>query len=53
MPYPSVQGVRAVLQFLAPKQPKAAAANPEDFYDVSFLKRIEESGFTKAWGSKR
>jgi hypothetical protein len=53
MPYPSAQGVRAVLQFLAPKQPKAMAANPEDFYDVSFLKKIDESGFTKAWGGKR
>jgi len=53
MPYPSAQGVRAVLQFLAPKQAKAATANPEDFYDLSFLKRIEESGFTKTLLSKR
>jgi len=47
MPYASPQGVRAVLQFLAPKQPKAATASPEEFYDNSFLKRIEDSGFTK------
>ena len=48
MPFPSAQGVRAVLQFLAPKQPKAATANPEEFYDISFLKKIESSGFIKS-----
>lgn len=52
MPYASAQGVRSVLQFLAPRQPKAATANPEEFYDMSFLNKIEESGFTKAWVSK-
>jgi len=53
MPYASPQGVRAVLQFLAPKQPKAATASPEEFYDNSFLKKIEESGFTKALVARR
>jgi hypothetical protein len=38
---------------LAPRQPKAATANPEDFYDISFLKKIEDSGFTKSFGVKR
>jgi hypothetical protein len=28
--------VRSVLEFLAPRQPKAAAARPEEFYDMSF-----------------
>jgi NitT/TauT family transport system substrate-binding protein len=49
MPYASVAGVKAVLQFLAAGQPKAATANPEDFYDHSYLKKIEDSGFTKAF----
>ena len=53
MPYPSAQGVRAVLQFLAPKQPKAATANPEEFYDMSFLKKIDSSGFIKALDGRR
>jgi ABC-type nitrate/sulfonate/bicarbonate transport system substrate-binding protein len=39
MPYASANGVRTVLQFLAPRQPKAATANPEEFYDMSFLKK--------------
>jgi len=53
MPYPSDAGIRSVLQNLAPRQPKAATANPEDFYDISFLKKIEASGFTKGFGAKR
>ena len=53
IPYASPNGIRSVLQFLAPKQPKAATAAPEDFYDMSFLKRIEESGFVKALYSKK
>jgi ABC-type nitrate/sulfonate/bicarbonate transport system substrate-binding protein len=49
MPYASAAGVKAVLQFLAAGQPKAATANPEDFYDMTILKKIEASGFTKAF----
>jgi NitT/TauT family transport system substrate-binding protein len=52
MPYPSAEGVLSVLQFLAPRQPKAASSDPEEFYDISFLKKIEESGFTKSLVSK-
>jgi NitT/TauT family transport system substrate-binding protein len=53
MPYPSAEGVKSVLENLAPRQPKAATANREDFYDISFLKKIEDSGFTKSFGVKR
>jgi hypothetical protein len=53
MPYASAAGVRAVLQFLVAGQPKAATANPEEFYDNGFLKKIEDSGFTKSFASKR
>jgi NitT/TauT family transport system substrate-binding protein len=53
MPYASANGVRAVLQFLAPRQPKAASASPEEFYDMSFLKRIEQSGFLNSVGAKK
>ena len=53
MPYASVAGVKAVLQFLAPGQPKAATANPEDFYDHSILKKIEDSGFAKPFAIRR
>jgi len=53
MPYASVAGVKTVLQFLAPGQPKAATANPEEFYDHSYLKKIEDSGFTKQFAIRR
>ena len=53
VPYASAAGIKSVLQNLAPSQPKAASANPEDFYDNSFLKRIEESGFTKSFAMRR
>lgn len=43
MPYASPAGVRTVLQFLAAKQPRAATVSPEEFYDMSFLKKIEQS----------
>jgi ABC-type nitrate/sulfonate/bicarbonate transport system substrate-binding protein len=49
MPYPTNAGMRTVLDFLVPAQPKAATAKPEEFYDASFLKKIEQSGFTKAF----
>jgi NitT/TauT family transport system substrate-binding protein len=53
IPYANVRGVKAVLQYLAPRQPKAATANPEEFFDNSLLKKIEASGFTKGFSAKR
>jgi ABC-type nitrate/sulfonate/bicarbonate transport system substrate-binding protein len=53
MPYASAAGVKSVLQFLAAGQPKAATANPEEFYDNSFLKKIDESGFAKTLANRR
>ncbi len=49
VPVPSSAGIRTVLEFLVPAQPKAATAKPEEFYDASFLKKIEQSGFAKAF----
>ncbi len=48
MPYASAAAVKSVLEFLAAKQPKAATAAPEEFYDMSFLKKIQQSGFVRA-----
>ncbi len=53
MPYASPKAVQTVLEFLAEKQPKAATAKPEDFYDMSYLKKIEASGFIKNLGNRR
>jgi ABC-type nitrate/sulfonate/bicarbonate transport system substrate-binding protein len=53
IPYASAAGVKSVLQFLAASQPKAATANPEDFYDNSILKKIEDSGFAKTFAIRK
>ncbi len=53
MPYASVAGVRSALELLAHQQPKAVNANPEDFYDMNFLKKIEQSGFLKSLGARK
>lgn len=53
IPYANVAGVKAVLQFLAARQPKAATANPEEFFDHAILKKIEDSGFTKQFAVRK
>lgn len=44
-PYPSLKGLQTALDFLVPNIAKAAMAKPEQFVDLSFLKRLEESRF--------
>lgn len=48
VPYPSLQGVETVLEFLAKDSPKARNADPKAFIDASIVKEIETSGFIKA-----
>ena len=47
VPYPSPDGVKTMLDDLAPRNPKAAAADPKTFVDMSLIKEIESSGFIK------
>jgi hypothetical protein len=44
-PYPSLQGVRTVLEFLAKDNPRAANADPKAFIDGSLVKELDGSGF--------
>ncbi len=44
-PYPSLQGVRSVLEFLAKDNPRAANADPKTFIDASLVKELDDSGF--------
>ena len=48
VPYPTVESVRTVLDWLAEGDPKARSARPEDFIDPRFLRELEDSGFVKA-----
>jgi len=48
LPYVSREGVQVVLdELIARNVPKAREAKPEQFYDNSLLKELEESGFVK------
>ncbi len=44
-PYPTLAGIKTILDELAVKNPKAKAARPEDFADSSFIKKLDEEGF--------
>ncbi|HEU4638903.1 MAG TPA: hypothetical protein VFS84_08620, partial [Candidatus Binatia bacterium] len=46
-PSPTPDGVKTLLDDIAVKNPKAAAANPKDFVDMSFVEEVERSGFIK------
>ena len=45
VPYMPEEAIRTVLSLS--DNPKAASANPKDFYDNSLLKELEDSGFVK------
>lgn len=44
--YPTLEGIKTILDFLAEKNPKAAKAKPEEFVDMRFIKELDQSGFT-------
>jgi ABC-type nitrate/sulfonate/bicarbonate transport system substrate-binding protein len=47
VPYPVPEGVKTMLDDLAPRNPKAAAADPKSFVDMSFVAELESAGFIK------
>ncbi len=48
VPYPHADGVKTMLDDLAPRNPKAAAADAKTFVDMSLVAELEKSGFVKA-----
>ena len=46
-PYPTPEGVKTLLDDMAPSNPKAAAADPKSFVDTSFVQELDSSGFIK------
>jgi NitT/TauT family transport system substrate-binding protein len=44
-PYPTLRGIQMMLGELGAKDPKAQAAKPEQFVDMSFMKELDSSGF--------
>jgi NitT/TauT family transport system substrate-binding protein len=45
IPYPTPAGVKTMLDDLAIKNPKAAAADPKTFVDPSLIEELDKSGF--------
>jgi NitT/TauT family transport system substrate-binding protein len=46
-PYPSLQGVKTVLEFMAKDNPRARSVDPKSFIDGSLVKELDDSGFVK------
>ena len=43
--YPTVEGIKSVLDMMAENEPRAKKANPEDFVEMRFVRELDESGF--------
>ena len=47
IPYPTLKGIKFILDDMAERQPRARNVAPESFVDLSVLQEIEQSGFFK------
>ena len=47
VPYPTPEGVKTMLDDMAPKNPKAATADPKTYIDMSLVRELDSSGFIK------
>ena len=43
--YPTLEGIKSILEDLGESDPKARAAKPEDFVDMRFVQELDQSGF--------
>ena len=43
--YPSIEGLKTVLEDIAERDPRAKSAKPEQFVDASFIRELDQSGF--------
>jgi NitT/TauT family transport system substrate-binding protein len=52
-PYPSLDGFKIVIKYVAEQNPKAAAVKAEEIVDNSWLKKLDGEGFfAKVYGAK-
>ena len=47
IPYPTLKGIKFILDEMAEKQPRAKNVAPETFVDLSLLQELDQSGFFK------
>ena len=43
--YPSVEGLKTVLEDLGERDPRAKSAKPEQFIDFTFIRELDQSGY--------
>ncbi len=51
--YPSLEGLKTVLEDIAERDPRAKTANPEQFVDNAFIRELDHSGFIDALYKKK
>ena len=47
IPYPNAEGVKTLLDDIAPRTPKATTAEPKSFVDLTLVQELEAAGFFK------
>lgn len=48
VPLPTVEGIKAVLEEFVGRNPKAKEADPKKFFDDTFVRQLQSSGFIDA-----
>jgi NitT/TauT family transport system substrate-binding protein len=51
--YPSLEGLKTVLEDIAERDARAKAAKPEQFVDLSFIRELDQSGFVDGLYKKK
>jgi hypothetical protein len=51
--YPSLEGLKTVLEDIGERDPRAKTAKPEQFVDFTFIKELDQSGFIDGLYKKR
>jgi NitT/TauT family transport system substrate-binding protein len=47
IPYPTLKGIKFILDTMAESQPRARNVAPESFVDISLLQELDQNGFFK------
>jgi ABC-type nitrate/sulfonate/bicarbonate transport system substrate-binding protein len=51
--YPTIEGLKFVIDDLAERDPRAKNVKPEQFVDLTFIKELDQSGFTDGLYKKK
>jgi hypothetical protein len=51
--YPSLEGLKTVLDDAAERDPRAKTAKPEQFVDMTFIRELDQSGFIEGLYKKK